>query len=335
MEKAARYSRAAVFGAAMSAAGPACEGPRCPTDDIETHNIGKENICDEQLDTVLEENRETEINTPFFDRNPNYLRPVPGGEFSKEERAERTETLPNGEKIFRDIGLTFYYVEPGDTLSEIRRDLSQYGEFSYLQNQRGQLRGFNIPAEQLQADMWIPIPMETEKRYITDEQMAEYAEHAIQELLENQEYADELEGILKKVTKRELIATVIAIAKQESGGEPIGKFVYHKWEPHKQAFSFSPFHVLMTGPGLEARRELDMTEGQTYHPKNAVKLFIGFLIEKTAERKRTPDRYFPIDEHIEAFATFYNGGDWRETNPNYDTNVISYYEEALKTLPYQ
>jgi hypothetical protein len=28
------------------------------------------------------------------------------------------------------------------------------------------------------------------------------------------------------------------------------------------------------GPGLEARKNLGLTEGQTYHPKNSSKLFL-------------------------------------------------------------
>ena len=120
----------------------------------------------------------------------------------------------------------------------------------------------------------------------------------------------------------------IAVAKQEGGGRPLGQFTLHRWEHHKKAFSFSYFHVLMKGPGLTARRKLNLTEGQLLHPENAVMLFLAFLIEKTKERAKHADRYFPIWEHDEDFAKFYNGGKWKEKNPDYLVNLERYYQEA-------
>lgn len=63
---------------------------------------------------------EREIIHPFFDGNSEYLVRVPDGEFSDAEKVRRSKTLPNGEEVFEDIGLTFYHVEKGDTISDIR-----------------------------------------------------------------------------------------------------------------------------------------------------------------------------------------------------------------------
>jgi hypothetical protein len=45
-------------------------------------------------------------------------------------------------------------------------------------------------------------------------------------------------------------------------------------------------------PGYKARKKLWFTEGQTYHPKNATKLFLGYWFEKVKElqSKKTFDR---------------------------------------------
>ena len=144
----------------------------------------------------------------------------------------------------------------------------------------------------------------------------------------NELYGPEIERVLQKINLRELVATMVAIAKQEGGGLPLGQFSLHRYESHKRTFSYSYFHVLMRGPGEEARQTLNLTKGQTCHPINAVKLFLAFMIEKTGERRRYVDRYFPISEHENEFAEFYNGRRWKKTNPDYLNNFWTYHREA-------
>lgn len=270
----------------------------------------------------------------FFDGNPEYLQSITpsSGEYTREERQKRRTKLKGGEEIFQDVGLTFYLVKPGDTLSEIRQRLSRYPQYAHLGEQRYKLDSFNIPPRKLRAHMWIPIPMEEADRHLTEAQFIHYAGDAIDELRDHEAYGDDLARILVHVSERELIATMYAIAKQEGGGKPLGQFELHRWEAHQQAFSFSYFHVLMKGPGLTARRKLNLTEGQLYHPHNAVKLFIGFLVEKSAENRKQADRFFPLPDHMKEFAVFYNGRRWETTNPHYIENVTRYYEEALAHL---
>ncbi len=275
-----------------------------------------------------------EAGNAFFDSNPDFLRPVTAknGEYTKEQRKERKKILKNGEVIFEDVGLTFYLVKKGDTISEIREKLGKYPEYAYLRNQTLKLESFNIPAKRLLADLWIPIPTENADRYLTEGQFSQYAGYVINDMLVHPEYGDELEEILTKVSPRELIATFMAIAKQEGGDRPLGQFELHRWEPRYSAFSFSYFHILMKGPGLTARRKLNLTEGQLYHPVNAVKLLIGFLVEKSKESLKKPVRFFPLPQHYEDFAKFYNGSSWKKTNPHYVTNVRRYYEDAEKQV---
>jgi hypothetical protein len=266
----------------------------------------------------------------YFDGHPEYLVPVEGGEFSASERKERLEVLKGGEQIFHDIGLDFYKVRAGDNPTSIRKKLAKYPEYAHLAQQTNKLHSFNIPSRSLQVDMWLPIPLENEDRQLTDEQFAGYAKEGIDDLKGHTEYGPIVRSIIEEVGESDLVATMIAVAKQESGGLPLGQFELHRWEKKYRAFSFSMFHVLMekNGPGLTARRELDLTEGQTYHPRNAVKLFIGFMAEKAGD----PTKYFPVDQNISSFASFYNGTAWRRTNPGYDQHVISYYRAAQKLL---
>lgn len=266
----------------------------------------------------------------FFDGNGEYLQTLTpkNGEWTKEQRAQRRRSLPGGEEIFDDVGLSFYLVRKGDTISAIRERLSRYPEFAYLASQQGKLDSFNIPAKKLRADMWLPVPVEAKDRQLSEAQFVHYSATAIQEMCENDVYGSEVHRILEKVDQRTLVATMIAIAKQEAGGEPLGRFELHRWEDHHKAFSFSYFHVLMRGPGLDARRKLNLTEGQLYHPYNAVRLFLAFMVEKSRETRKHADRLFPISENEEAFARFYNGKRWKKMNPDYIKNLRSFFSEA-------
>ncbi|PJA45757.1 hypothetical protein CO174_01670 [Candidatus Uhrbacteria bacterium CG_4_9_14_3_um_filter_50_9] len=272
---------------------------------------------------------ETPTEHAFFDTNPDFLRPVTParGEWTKEQRAQREEELGEGVRIFRDVGVTFYYVQPGDTILGIREKLSRYPEFDYLADQHNRLNAFNIPEKRLRVETWIPIPIDQKDRHLTQEQFIGYANEAIDAMSKDAQYGQEVERILKRVNKRDLVVTMMALAKQEGGGLPLGQYALHRYEPHQNAFSYSYFHVLMKGAGLEARRALNLTEGQVYHPFNAVKLFLAFLVEKTAERKEHAERFFPILEHKEAFAVFYNGAHWKEINPDYVDDLERYYRE--------
>jgi len=258
------------------------------------------------------------------------LRPVTkkNGEWSKEERKLRTKIFPNGEKIFEDVGMQFYFVEKGDAISGIREKLSAYPQYAYLSDQRSKLNSFNIPETKLQVNMWIPIPIDAKDRKVTEAQFVAYANKALDEMMHNEEYGDVVQEIVRKVGRRELLATVIAVAKQEGGGLPIGQFALHRYEPHKKAFSYSHFHVLMEHAGLRARRGLNLTEGQTYHPVNGVKLFLAFL----AEKHSNPHKLFPVTSETEGerFAVFYDGSHWKDLdkNPNYLNDLRTYRADA-------
>ncbi|MBD3156778.1 hypothetical protein GF369_03030 [Candidatus Peregrinibacteria bacterium] len=271
----------------------------------------------------------------MWDADKEYFRKVENGQFSKKEYQKRLKKLPNGETIFEDIGaLTFYQVEKGDSIAGIREKLSKYKRFSYLKTlSKAKIKSFNVPQKSLKPGMLIPIPLDEEDRSMSDVQFAHYCNDAIDEMAEDSRYGDMIQKIIKKTSKKEILRIMLAIAKQESGGKPIGQFELHRWEPHQSAFSFSLFHVLMRGAGMKARQNLDMTEGQLYHPKNAAKLFLAFLCEKS--RRGTscnPERFFPLMDHLNSFARFYNGAAWRRFNPHYTRHLKKYYLQAKKVV---
>ncbi len=252
-----------------------------------------------------------------------------GGDYTRAEELARTEKLPNGEVVLRDVGVVFYKVRPGDSIWKIRQRLSKYKEFAYLQDlPEDRLSSFNINPRDLQAHMWLPIPRKPEDRHLEEPVFANYCSQAIDELGSHRVYGPKLKKLLEKVSKRDLIALMMAVAKSECGKSPLGQFTFFRYEKRHKAFSYSIFHVLMVGPGLKARSTLNMTEGQTYHPKNAAKLFLGFLFEKSGD----PSKFFPVLDKLEDFATFYNGSGWRINNKAYPGRIKGHYKDAQDIL---
>lgn len=278
---------------------------------------------------------------PTFGQDAEWFAHHPGGQYTEAERKARLQVLERGERIFHDVELDFYLVQPGDTIFSITKRLSLYPQYAYLARQQTRLQSFNISPRELEARLWIPIPLENQDRHITDEQFVLWAREGLRSMVRHHEYGKEVAHLmsLPGMTQDKLIATALAVARQESGGNPLGTNEFHRWEgagSHRE-FSFSMFHILMTpgGPGLRARKALMMTEGQTYHPTNATMLFMAFLIEKM--RETTADEagdLLPFDDpkKIEQFASFNNGRAWRSMNPRYARNLSAFYADALNVV---
>jgi hypothetical protein len=234
--------------------------------------------------------------------------------------------------------MTFYEVHKRDVFlavnpkKRICKRLSQYAEFSHVRADRDKLFSFNIKQKDVKEGMWLPVPSREQDRNLSEAQFVLYASRAIDEMKTHPEYGDEVAAMIDKVGERGLIAQIIAVAKQEGGDNQIGEFVLHRWEQAYEAFSLSVFHVLMVGAGLRARQKLNLTEGQTYHPQNAVKLFLAFMVEKAPQFKKTAADFFPLTEHAESFAELYNGRKWYEFNPNYASNISDFEREADEHL---
>jgi len=286
---------------------------------------------------VPEKKQEIRLALDWKTDDPEFFVKHEDGEYSKEERVARRHTLPNGERILIDAGMAFYLVEKGDTIFAIRKKLSRYEEFSYLEKQKVKIKSFNIPPTALRPGMWIPIPLENKERVLGDEKFVEYSRQAIAEMRQDPRYGKFVEALLSSISETELFTTMLAVARQESGGAPLGQFEFHRYEKRHKAFSFSLFHVLMKGAGLDARRGLDLTEGQLYHPQNAAKLFLAFLFEKMnadrlddAEMAGAIAKLFPIHKNLAAFSRFYNGKLYWKSG--YDKHILKQRMEAAKVL---
>ncbi len=265
----------------------------------------------------------------FFDNNSDFFRTFTiKGDMTPQERIHRIKTPAPDVEILEDVELNFYKVRAGDTIDKIRTRLARIPGFAYIASQREKIKSFNIPDRELQRGMWLPIPLENKDRYITDEQFARYAARAVRKMETDPEYGSYVHEILQHISETELVASLVAVAKQEAGGEPIGQFELHRWEPTHNVFSFSVYHILMEDAGLKARRTLNLSEGQLYHPENATRLFLAYLKEKSVK----PGAVFPLDKNTEAFALHYNGRYWRRINPNYPRNIRSYYRDAEEMI---
>ena len=260
---------------------------------------------------------------------------------------KKNRVKEGGREFLLDEGQSFVLAQKNDTprriLDSVRRLTPRGRDFSYLDPNASKYKSINIPANQVRESQWIPIPLKEEDRVLTNEQFLNYASTAIDEFLlpknsRDLAYSKEVTAMVEKIGKEEIMCWAMAIAKQESGGAPLGQFVFHRWEKSHKAFSHSIFHVLMKGVGLKARENLGMTLGQMNHPKNAVKLFIAFMIEKHREMRPNTSSENTADflqnkyNNLESFVVFYNGANWKKVNPDYLKNITKYRKEAEKTI---
>lgn len=291
--------------------------------------------CENQIEQP-EKPRAVEIDAtpdPVENFMPSYSKFHENGEMTTEELRDKTIHLDKDVTIIDDTGIYFYVVTESDkTIEQIKEKLMRYPEFAHLKDQHG-LQSLNIHSRHLKSGMKIPIPQMNSERITTDKQFRIDAQTALKQILKNGEYGPTIKHILDKpgMTEDKLINALLAIAKQESGGEPIGQFEFHRYEGDNghDEMSVGFGHVLMQGDGLRARKILGMTEGQTFNITNAAKLVLAFIVEKSNRETKDLWDFFPFTEkNLEDFATFYNGGGWRKTNPDYAKNIWNYYKSA-------
>lgn len=268
-------------------------------------------------------------------------------------RKQKTLTLKTRwERItlIKDSWLYFYRVVAWDSISLIENKLQKYfkWEFSHLNEQqiRNKLKWFNISSKKLKPGLLIPVPWDQEDRLMTDRQFTNACHEWINMIAKNDYYWKYAQTINDIMLEQDLVWLMIAVAKQESWGAPLWQFEFHRREPHKKAFSFSIFHILMSWPGLRARQKLWHTEWQMYNPIIASKVFIAFIIEKITQWKDMPLTEFkkraqkilveiegktsPSD--FEKFAYFYNWANWKKINPHYAKNMSRYFNSSQKLL---
>lgn len=277
-------------------------------------------------------------------------------------------TYTQGNDTFiKDAWITFYVVKTTDSdKKSILKRLSKNTQFAYLKDKwySNQIKGINIDTKIFQKmkkenNFYIPIPLDTKDREIDIQTFASCAKEAIEDLAwdNHSEYGKIIHKLITKeewwsCPKDKLIALMVAFALSESAGsytDPkrmVWECEYHRRESGELygkygCFSFTPYHILMAktvkqnieSPWLKARKKLKMTEWQTYHPKNAAKLFLWYMIEKCKENKQELHAYFPLKRNnIADIVSLYNGSKWEAYNPDYAHKLEKNYIFVLKGL---
>ncbi len=214
------------------------------------------------------------------------MQPVYNGELD-----ESSELIIDGVELVEHVpGVYFYKGKIGETHEEIMQKLmglassghSEARDFIHLQEfYRLGVNPFNNVPDPLPSDMMLPVPVSPQERQVSDiDFINEYARAAMHDMQSHEYYGLYMTEFMNMMTEDDLLAMMVAVARAESGEHPIGRDFFHRYEPEYDCFSYSCFHVLMEGAGLRARRNLDMSEGQTYDHYNACKLFLAFLMEK-------------------------------------------------------
>ena len=118
-----------------------------------------------------------------------------------EAQTWKVEKLNWKTEIIREGNISYYVVQPGDTTRIIRNRLAQTQEFSYLQQKQyapgawgRSYLWFNIRDKNLKPGNKVPIPIETEKRQISDKEFYNKSKSAIDRVLsgKNPDYAEKV-----------------------------------------------------------------------------------------------------------------------------------------------
>ncbi len=261
---------------------------------------------------------------------------VVNGEYTKAGRQKRIYYVGT-ESLLKDGSTYFYRVKKGDTLEKIKKKFEVYTKFEYLKNRPSNgLISFNIhPPSKLPRGELIPIPSETEHNEILPQLFFNYCHEAITDMSAHPLYGRRIQSLVRFMGMKNLLAALYAIACAESGDvAKLGVTAFHRYEGNKDpgCFSYSMFHVLMEGPGKKARRNLNLTVGQTYHPKNAAKLCLAFLCEKFnpgyAQRNGDINLLFDDEGQTQKFIAMYVG----KVNDGYVKRLSGSYAAAQQFL---
>lgn len=243
----------------------------------------------------------------------------------------------------KDAGTYFYKVKPGDTLDKIKARLQRYKELTYLQDIKDSsgLISFNIrPPRSLPIGEWIPVPSKEEKKEIPPQLFFNYCYDAITEMAAHPAYGRRVQFLIKKIGIKTLLAGFYAIACAESGDvNKLGTTAFHRYESGKGVFSYSMFHVLMDDVGKKALGQLKLTPGQTYDPKNAVKLCLAFLCGKYTpffvQKFGDINLSFDDPKNASDFIQKYTGASSEEVktkHSNYNERLVQSYAAAQDLL---
>ena len=264
---------------------------------------------------------------------------------------DRPQSLSTGGEVMRDGPSMKYKVQAGDTRKKILARLRGDDLFQYLKSNiyDTKTRGINVTDSHLKKmkGEWIFIPLPDDVRRIGDAEAVYEITKGIQTMKQNAVFGTITKKLEKVIGEEELVRIVNAVSVQESGR---GEHCLYRYESDTMK-STSHFHVLTSGPswvtGDDALRFLGMTEEAGLMPDNGTQLFLADIFCKIASTmsvdwgtdaeiytkksdsivKKLINKGFCFNtkDASEKFASFYNGGDWKDKNPEYARNVCSHF----------
>lgn len=191
-------------------------------------------------------------------------------------------------EIIRDWKIAYVTVEPWDTTQTIRDRVGAIPEFSYLNEKKyAPIKAekwrsyvwFNIRNDSLKAWNKIPVPIEVEKRQLTDKQFFDYSKQAIDRILNwNSVYKEQVRKLVNTVWKDNVALVMTAFAKKETTGkasELIWTWQLYRYES-SNLYSISYFHILMDRTWEKIKENLWFKDSDLYNPINAWMLFLGY-----------------------------------------------------------
>lgn len=252
-------------------------------------------------------------NISFFTKIYNEIR-----DFHKEIE----NSLNNPEITKREWRLAYCRVLRWDTIPKIRNRLSKYPEFDYLKESRYQnkILWFNIKDSDLRPWMNLMVPLKIEKREIGDSDFINKSKIAINQMMNNPIYWNQVKTLVQKIWKDNLARVMYAFAKVETAnGNPevkIWNWCLYRYEK-TDLYSVSYYHIIPRHNrawGI-ALQKLKMTVWDTCDPINAWKLFLWFWCQAVPDTTKLETYLNPKKAwRFNKAAKIYNS--WSSSYPN-------------------
>ena len=222
-------------------------------------------------------------------KNPEIQQKKPTVQTKKQDiQTTKVDKLKWWAEIIRDWKIAYVTVEPWDTTQTIRDRVGAIPEFSYLNEKKyAPIKAekwrsyvwFNIRNDSLKAWNKIPVPIEVEKRQLTDKQFFDYSKQAIDRILNwNSVYKEQVRKLVNTVWKDNVALVMTAFAKKETTGkasELIWTWQLYRYES-SNLYSISYFHILMDRTWEKIKENLWFKDSDLYNPINAWMLFLGY-----------------------------------------------------------
>lgn len=226
-----------------------------------------------------------------------------------------------GYMIFRDPVSGVYYrkIQSWETLGELRSALALDERFTYLEHRNykprsdGNVLSRNIDADNLPAGKLVPIPLDRDETQLTDTELRESAQEALQTLTKHERYGEFIQHLIAELGEEHLAKVMSAVAKKESGQWSTSMYRY---EPGHGKFSYGIYHVLDSGPGMTALSQLHFSSWQVMaDPVKAGERFRAYCYEKFTDMRNSetyadyiahPEKLFK-KRNLAKFWRIYNG----------------------------